>query len=110
VKQVFVIDSNTGTSFWKDAINKGMRNVLSAFEFRDDDILQPGFKKIDCHMVFDVKLDLVRKARFVAGGHQMDPPKELVYSSIVSHDSVHLAFLIAALNDLEIMSADVQNA
>jgi hypothetical protein len=31
------------------------------------------FKKIDCHMVFDVKLDLVRKARFVAGGHQTDP-------------------------------------
>jgi hypothetical protein len=31
-------------------------------------------------------------------------------SSVVSHDSVRLAFLIAALNDLEILSADVQNA
>jgi hypothetical protein len=61
-------------------------------------------------MVFDVKLDLVRKARFVAGGHQTDPPKESVYSSIVSRDSVRLAFLIAALNDSEILSADVQNA
>jgi hypothetical protein len=61
-------------------------------------------------MVFDVKLDLVRKARFVAGLHQTDPPKESVYSSVVSRDSVHLAFLIAALNDLEILSADVQNA
>jgi hypothetical protein len=44
-------------------------------------------------MVFDVKLDLVYKARFVAGGHQTDPLKESVYSSIVSCDSVHLAFL-----------------
>jgi hypothetical protein len=87
-----------------------MKNVLPAFEFRDDDVMPPGFKKIDCHMVFDVKLDLVRKVRFVAGGHQTDPPKESVYSSIVSRDSVHLAFLIAALNDLEILSADVQNA
>jgi hypothetical protein len=60
-------------------------------------------------MVFDVKLDLVRKARFVAGGHQTDPPKESVYSSVISRDSVHLAFLIAALNDLEILSADIQN-
>jgi hypothetical protein len=43
-----------------------MRNVLPAFEFRDDNVMPPGFKKIHCHMVFDVKLDLVRKARFVA--------------------------------------------
>jgi hypothetical protein len=50
------------------------------------------------------------KARFVAGGHQTDPLKESVYSSVVSRDSVHLAFLIAALNDLEILSADIQNA
>jgi hypothetical protein len=57
-----------------------------------------------------VKLDLVHKARFVAGGHQTDPPKESVYSSVVSRDSVHLVFLMAALNDLDILSADVQNA
>jgi hypothetical protein len=38
-------------------------------------MMPPGFKKIDCHMVFNVKLYLVRKARFVARGHQMDPPK-----------------------------------
>jgi hypothetical protein len=110
VKQALAIDRNTGTSFWKDAIEKEMKNVLPAFEFRDNDVMPPGFKKIDCHMVFDVKLDLVRKARFIAGGHQTDPPKESVYSSIVSRNSVHLAFLIAALNDLEILSADVQNA
>jgi hypothetical protein len=109
VKQALAINRNTGTRFWTDAIEKEMKNVLPAFEFRDDDVMPPGFKKIDCHMVFDVKLDLVRKARFVAGGHQTDPPKESVYSSVISRDSVHLAFLIAALNDLEILSADIQN-
>jgi hypothetical protein len=72
--------------------------------------MPPGFKKIGCHMVFDVKLDLVHKVRFIAGGHRTDPPKELVYSSVISRGSVCLAFLIAALNDLEILSADVQNA
>jgi hypothetical protein len=110
VKQALAINRNMGTSFWKDAIEKEMSNVLPAFEFRDDDVMPPGFKKIDCHMVFDVKLDLVRKARFVAGGHQTDPPKESVYSRVISRDSVHLAFLTAALNDLEILLADVQNA
>jgi hypothetical protein len=100
VKQALAIDRNTGTRFWTEAIKKEMKNILPAFEFRDDDVMPLGFKKIDWHMVFDVKLDLVRKARFVAGGHQTDPPKELVYSSVTSRDSVRLAFLIAALNDL----------
>jgi hypothetical protein len=60
--------------------------------------------------LFNVKLDLVCKARFIAGGHQTDPPKESVYSSVISRDSVRPALLIAALIDLEILSADVQNA
>jgi hypothetical protein len=59
VKQALAIDRNTGTRFWTEAIEKEMKNVLPAFEFRDDDVMPPGFKKIDCHMVFDVKLDLV---------------------------------------------------
>jgi hypothetical protein len=33
VKQVLAIDRNTGTSFWKDAIEKEMKNVLPVFEF-----------------------------------------------------------------------------
>jgi hypothetical protein len=110
MKQVLAIDRNMGYSFWKDAIEKEMKYVLPAFEFRDDDVMPPGYKKIDCHMVFDVELDLVHKAWFVAGGHQMNPPKESVYSSIISRNSVHLAFLITVLNDLEILSADIQNA
>jgi hypothetical protein len=104
------IDSITGTDFWKKAIDKEMINVQPAFEFRDGDKIPVGYKHIDCHMVFDVKLDLTRKARYVAGGHQTDPPKDMVYASVVSRDSVRIAFLLAALNDLEILSADVQNA
>jgi hypothetical protein len=32
VKQALAINRNTGTSFWKDVIEKEMRNVLPAFE------------------------------------------------------------------------------
>jgi len=110
VKEALAVDTKTGTTFWKDAIEMEMKNVMPAFEFRDDDKMPIGHEKIDCHMIFDVKLDLVRKARFVAGGHQTEVPSESVYSSYVSRDSVRIAFLIAALNDLDILAADVQNA
>ena len=54
-------------------------------------------------------MDFTHKARFVAGGHLTDPPKESVYSSIVSRENVRLFFLIAALNDLDVLASDVQN-
>jgi hypothetical protein len=37
----------------------------------------------------------------------MDPPSSLTYSSVVSQDSVQIAFLLVALNDLDIMVADI---
>lgn len=46
----------------------------------------------------------------MAGGHTTETPVESTYSSVVSRDSVRLAFLIAALNDLEILACDVSNA
>jgi hypothetical protein len=52
-------------------------------------------------------MDFMRKARFVAGGHMTDTP---AYSSVVSRESVRLGFLIAALNGLDIMSCDLENA
>ena len=110
VKEAYAIDRRTGTDFWRTAIEKEMKNNALAFEFRDGDEMPVGHKHIDCHMVFDIKSDLTRKARFVAGGHQTDPPKESIYSSVVTRDSVRIAFMLAALNDLDVLSADVQNA
>jgi Reverse transcriptase (RNA-dependent DNA polymerase). len=60
-------------------------------------------------MIFDIKMDgkFTRKARLVAGGHTTDPPASATYSSVVSRDSVRIAFMMAALNDLEVCAADV---
>ena len=110
VRQALAIDARNGDSAWRDAIAKEMKNVMPAFEFRDDDKVPTGYKKIDCHMIFDVKIDLTRKARLVAGGHQTEVPKDSVYSSVVSRDSVRLALTLASLNGLSVLSADVQNA
>jgi hypothetical protein len=87
-----------------------MKNVMAAFEFNDEDKIPIGYKHITCHMVFDIKSNLTRKARLVGGGHQTKVPKESTYSSVVSQDSIRIAFLYAALNDLDILSTDVQNA
>ena len=110
VKEALEIDWQMGTDFWRKAIEKEMKNVMPAFQFTEDGKIPIGYKHIDCHMIFDIKMDLTQKARLVMGGHQMDPPKESVYSSIISKDSVRIILMIAALNDLDILAADVQNA
>jgi hypothetical protein len=110
VSEALAIDRRNGNSLWRDAIEKEMKNVMAAFEFKDDNVMPIGYKKIDVHMIFDVKSDLTRKARLVAGGHQTDPPKESTYSSVVSRDSVRIAFTLAALNGLDVLAGDIQNA
>ena len=37
-------------------------------------------------------------------------PKSLSYSTVVSRDSVRIVFLLAALNNLQVISCDIQNA
>jgi Reverse transcriptase (RNA-dependent DNA polymerase) len=110
VQEVLEIDRRTGTTFWRDIINKEMATVAHVFEFVKDDEIPGNYQFVLCHMVFDVKMDLTRKARFVAGGHMTDPPKDTTYSSVVSRDSIRIAFLIAALNDLDILACDIQGA
>ena len=69
-----------------------------------------GYQFVRCHMVFDVKMeDFRRKARLVAGGHMTDAPL-FTYASVISRESVRIALLLAALNDLEVKAADIMNA
>jgi hypothetical protein len=104
-------DRKNGNTYWKDAIAKEYENVKVAFKLLDDGLkVPPGYTEITCHLVFEVKFDLRRKARYVAGGHLTSTPAHLTYSSVVSRESVRIGFLIAALNDLDIWAADIQNA
>lgn len=111
IKQALQLDTDNGNSFWKEAISKEMANVKVAFTFKSKDDHPPvGYKQIRCHLIFDVKMDLTRKARFVAGGHMTDPPTAMTYASVVSRDSVRLAFLLASLNNQDILTGDIGNA
>jgi Reverse transcriptase (RNA-dependent DNA polymerase) len=110
VKEAIKFDEQKGTGFWQEAIEKEMVNVMSAFEFRDDNKPPHGYKFIECHMIFDIKTDLTRKARLVTGGHMTEEPNKSVYSSVFSTDSAQIAFTIATLNGLKVLAGDVQNA
>ena len=114
VLQARQIDAKCGNTLWWDAICKEMKNVRPAFKVfeGDEHHLPSGFQEIKCHMIFDVKIgeNFRRKARLVAGGHTTDAPATLTYSSVVSRDSVRIALTIAALNGLEVMACDIQNA
>jgi len=105
------IDRENGNRLWQDAIAKEMKNVKIAFkpiELGED--VPVGHQFMECHMVFDVKLDGTRKARLVAGGHMTEAPAVMTYASVVSRDTVRIALTIAALNDLEVKTSDIQNA
>jgi hypothetical protein len=109
-----VIDAENGDTLWWDVIIKEMKNVRPAFEKWEgnEKDLPVGYQKIGLHLVFDIKMgeNFWRKARLVANGNETGAPPSLTYSSVVSRDSVHIAFTIAALNDLKLLSCDIQNA
>ena len=112
VKRALEIDRENGNSLWREAIAKEMAAVRVAFKLLDDrQNPPPGHSYMDCHMIFDIKLDGFRhKAHLVTGGHMVEMPPIMTYASVVSRDTVRIALTIAALNDLQVKASDVQNA
>jgi Reverse transcriptase (RNA-dependent DNA polymerase) len=108
--KAYAIDCRNGSKLWTNAIAKEMLNVSPAFKFVDDDKIPEFWKPVVVHMIFDVKMDLTQKARLVANGHETEVPTESTYSTVVTGDSIRLAFMLAALNGLDILSGDIQNA
>jgi hypothetical protein len=113
VMEAFKLDEQNGNDLWWKSIEKEMGKARVAFERVDrttpDDCRQNkalvGYQEIKGHWVFDVKMDgkFTRKARFVAGGR-------MTYSTVVTRESVRIAFMLATLNNLEVQAADISNA
>ena len=62
-------------------------------------------------MIFDIKMeDFRRKAQLVASGHMTEALSTMTYAGFVSRETVRLALMLAALNDLEVKAGDVLNA
>jgi hypothetical protein len=93
-------------------VRKEMKNVIITFKILNgEESFPPTYQDIRCHMIYDVNMDDFRcKARFVAGGHTTDTPHSMTYASAVSSESVRFVLTLAALNDLDVKMADIENA
>ena len=89
-----------------------MTNVRVAFDIlKDGDRAPIGHKYINCHLIYDVKMeDFRRKALLVASGHMIETTKCMTYSSVVGLETVRISLTIAVLNNLHVKAGDVMNA
>lgn len=111
IEHAYEIDRRNGNTTWRDAIKLEMFNVGVAFEVLEEGAKAPaGWSKVTGHLVFDVKMDFTRKARWVLDGHKTPDILGSTYAGVVSRESVRIAFTYAALNGLDIFAADIRNA
>ena len=54
--------------------------------------------------------DFRHKAWLVARGHMNNAPATIMFAGVVSRETIRIALMITALNDLELKSADILNA
>ena len=65
---------------------------------------------MQCHMVFDIKMEDFRQmARLVAGGHMTEAPATVMYAIVVLREIVRISLMIATPNDLEVKSGNILN-
>ena len=64
------LDRKNGNTFWMDALSKEMGALVIAFEMLEHGHKAPvGWFKATGHIVWDVKMDFTRKARWAKDGH-----------------------------------------
>ena len=113
VAQAYELDRLNGNKYWHDAIKMEIDSLiaLECFEFHDNGF-HPGkdYQWTSLTIIFDVKQDLRRKARLVAGGHLVDSLDNNVYSSTVKGISVRVLHVLAHKMNLKLLCGDVGNA
>ena len=117
IEHVRSIDLRNANRLWQDAIYKEMKQVLVGFEILDDKQEPPiGWTKSSGHIVFDVKMDFTRRARWVKDGLKTPEPELSTFAGVVSRESVRIALTYAAMNDINVTTCtgavthDIRNA
>ncbi len=112
MNNALAIDKCSGFTLWVGAIAKEMQNVRIIFDALEDGRnVSHGFQFVKCGMIFDIKMeDSCCKAHLVTSGHMNNVPAMYTYASVITHDTVCIALILAALNLLEVMTADIMNA
>ena len=105
------LDAESNNTFWEQLIQKEVSNAKVTFNYLKT-MNQYLLALHICfhHFIFDFKFNLTRKDRCVVGGHQKkNIPIPCTYASVVSRYSVRIVFLLAALNELTILTGDIGN-
>ena len=112
VVQAYALNKNDVNTLCTDAIAKETKGMSPAFKKLENGKNVPiGYQRANCHIIFDVKMEYFRrKARLVAGGHVTEPPVAIAYAGLVSRDTVRIVMEFAAMNDLPVKVAYIQNA
>jgi Reverse transcriptase (RNA-dependent DNA polymerase) len=112
---VILLDDKAGNNLWKESERTEINSLNEYIVFKDIgkggvQVPPSDYKKIRCHMVYDVKHDGRHKSRLIAGGHLTPEPEESIYSGVVLLRSLRLIIFIAELNKLQLWGADVSSA
>ena len=111
VENAYEIDTKNNNGLWRKAIGKEMTNVGVEFQVLEEgEKAPPGWYKARRHIMFDIKMDFTRKARWVLDGHHQSDPEGSTYAGVVSRECIQIAFTYAALNELDVCAADIRNA
>ena len=88
-----------------------MENIKVAFDIKPEGSRPPvNYTLATVHLIFDVRMTLERKARWVKDGHKTPIPELSTFAGVVSRESVRIAFTYAALNGLTVCASYIQNA
>jgi len=105
------LDHKNGNTFWMDSMRKEMGNLIVAFKILDaGQKAPPGWYKTSGHIIFDVKMDFTRKARWVKDGHKTPDSTTYSYAGVVSRESIIICLTYAALLGLPVNSSNIKNA
>jgi hypothetical protein len=111
--QAVEIDQANGNCLWQESEAIEVKQLAAYKTFIDKGKSgnpPDGYKKIRCHMIYDVKHDGRHKSRLVAGGHLTDISNDSLYSSILSLRGIQLVTFLFELNSLELWDTDIGNA
>ena len=114
-KEVIQFDKENRNTLWRDTILKELEALISmdVFEKFPSSLRKAsgmGFQFEPLRIIFDVKVDLRRKARLVIGGHVVNSSGHEVYASMMKSVSARVLMTIADANDLDVMLGDIVNA
>ena len=101
IEEAYTLGQMNGNTLWRDAITKETKNVSVVFEILEYfENLPVGYQPVICHLIFDMKMDFIRKVRYVLDGNDTEDPIGSNFAGVVSRESICIAFTYVALNGI----------